>query len=48
VKKIVANYGKTFHPIVSPEEAKVEFRLTADDASDSVGENSPTSDKMTL
>src|ERR1051326_8477220 len=30
VKKIVANYGKTFHPIVSPEEAKVTFHLTAE------------------
>jgi hypothetical protein len=28
VKKIVANYGKTYHPIVSPEDAKVAFRLT--------------------
>lgn len=33
VKKIVANYGKTYHPIVSPEEAKIEFHLTADDQS---------------
>ena len=29
VKKIVANYGKTYHPIVSPEEAMVAFHLTA-------------------
>ena|SRR2546422_1052410 len=29
VNKIVANYGKTYHPIVSPEEAKVEFHLIA-------------------
>lgn len=28
VNKIVANYGKTYHPIVSPEEAKVTFHLT--------------------
>ena len=27
VNKIVANYGKTYHPIVSPEEAKVTFHL---------------------
>ena len=33
VKKIVANYGKSYHPIVSPEEAKIEFHLTADDQS---------------
>ena len=32
VKKIVANYGKTFHPIVSPDEAKITFHLTADDS----------------
>jgi hypothetical protein len=37
VKKIVANYGKTFHPIVSPEEAKIEFHLTAGDSNDSAG-----------
>ncbi|MDX6402807.1 MAG: hypothetical protein QOH70_262 [Blastocatellia bacterium] len=27
VSKIVANYGKTYHPILSPEEAKVTFHL---------------------
>jgi len=27
VKKIVANYGKTYHPVLSPEEAKVAFGL---------------------
>jgi hypothetical protein len=37
VKKIVANYGKTYHPVVSPEDARVEFHLTADDANDSAG-----------
>ena len=30
VKKIVANYGKTYHPVVSPEEAKVAFGLVTD------------------
>ena len=35
VKKIVANYGKTFHPIVSPADAKVMFHLTGDDSNDS-------------
>ncbi|MDX6531980.1 MAG: hypothetical protein QOH41_4270 [Blastocatellia bacterium] len=29
VNKIVANYGKTYHPILSPEEAKVTFHLVA-------------------
>jgi hypothetical protein len=28
VNKIVANYGKTFHPILEPEDAKVAFHLT--------------------
>jgi hypothetical protein len=28
VKKIITNYGKTYHPVLSPEEAKVEFHLT--------------------
>jgi soluble lytic murein transglycosylase-like protein len=32
VKKIVANYGKTYHPIVSPEESKIAFRLTTQNA----------------
>ena len=32
VKKIVANYGKTYHPVVSPEEAKIAFGLTAEDS----------------
>lgn len=35
VKKIVANYGKTYHPIVSPEQARTTFRLTADYSPDS-------------
>jgi soluble lytic murein transglycosylase-like protein len=30
VKKIVANYGKKTHPVVTPEEARVAFNLTAD------------------
>lgn len=29
VKKIVANYGKTYHPVLPPEDAKIAFRLTA-------------------
>lgn len=32
VNKIVANYGKTYHPVVSPEEAKVTFGLIANAA----------------
>jgi len=28
VKKIVANYGKTYHPVLSPDDAKVAFGLT--------------------
>jgi Transglycosylase SLT domain len=28
VSKIVANYGKTYHPIVAPEDAKLLFHLT--------------------
>jgi soluble lytic murein transglycosylase-like protein len=27
VKKISANYGKTYHPVVPPQEAKVLFNL---------------------
>lgn len=29
VKKIVANYGKTYHPVLSPEDAIVAFHLFA-------------------
>lgn len=29
VKKIVSNYGKTYHPILSPEDAKLAFHLLA-------------------
>jgi hypothetical protein len=28
VKKIVANYGKTFHPVVTPTEARQIFNLS--------------------
>ena len=35
VKKIVANYGKTYHPVVSPAEAMVIFHLTKDASSQS-------------
>ena len=30
VKKIVANYGKTYHPVLSPDDAKIAFGLTMD------------------
>jgi hypothetical protein len=33
VKKIVANYGKTYHPVVSPAEARQVFNLTTQVAS---------------
>lgn len=36
VKKIVTNYGKTYHPVVSPEQAKVAFHLTRDESDQSV------------
>ena len=28
VKKIVATYGKTYHPVLPPDDAKVAFHLT--------------------
>jgi len=28
VKKIIANYGKTYHPVLPPEDAKIAFGLT--------------------
>jgi soluble lytic murein transglycosylase-like protein len=27
VNRIVANYGKTYHPVLSPEDAKLAFGL---------------------
>ena len=30
VKKIVANYGKTYHPVLSPSDARIAFHLTGD------------------
>src|ERR1051325_10955498 len=33
VKKIVGNYGKTYHPVLPPEEAKIAFGLVPDVAS---------------
>lgn len=32
VKKIVANYGKTYHPVLPPDDAKLAFHLVALDA----------------
>ncbi|HSS22758.1 MAG TPA: lytic transglycosylase domain-containing protein [Pyrinomonadaceae bacterium] len=29
VKKIVANYGKTYHPVLKPDDAKLAFHLVA-------------------
>src|SRR5882672_2081603 len=29
VKKIVSNYGKTYHPVLSPDDAKIAFHLDA-------------------
>jgi soluble lytic murein transglycosylase-like protein len=29
VKKIIGNYGKEYHPVLPPEDAKIAFRLTA-------------------
>ena len=28
VKKIVPNYGKTYHPVLTPDDAKLAFGLT--------------------
>ena len=33
VRNITGNYGKTYHPILSPEDARVAFRLDADETS---------------
>jgi len=35
VTKIVSNYGKTYHPVLSPEDAKLAFHLLAYEGSTS-------------
>jgi soluble lytic murein transglycosylase-like protein len=37
VKKIVKTYGKTYHPVLAPEDAKLAFHLTNGDATANVG-----------
>jgi hypothetical protein len=37
VKKIVANYGKTYHPVLPPADAKLAFHLVPDEAITSTG-----------
>jgi hypothetical protein len=37
VKKIVTNYGKTYHPILPPDDAKLAFHLTSAIAASSSG-----------
>jgi len=37
VKKIVAHYGKTYHPVLAAEDAKLAFHLTNDKAVSSAG-----------
>jgi hypothetical protein len=32
VNKIVANYGKTYHPVLSPEDARIAFHLRSDES----------------
>lgn len=37
VKMIVANYGKTYHPVLAAEDAKLAFHLTNENAGSSAG-----------
>ncbi|HAF16139.1 MAG TPA: lytic transglycosylase [Blastocatellia bacterium] len=37
VKKIVSNYGKTYHPVLSPDDAKVAFHLRSENEGSSSG-----------
>ena len=37
VKQIVANYGKTYHPVLSPADAKLAFHLTNEIPTSSTG-----------
>ena len=37
VKKIVASYGKTYHPVLTPDDAKLAFHLTSENQSSAIG-----------
>lgn len=37
VKKIVANYGKTYHPVLPPNDAKLAFHLVSESEASSIG-----------
>ncbi len=37
VKKIVSNYGKTYHPVLPPDDAKLAFHLTNESETTSMG-----------
>jgi hypothetical protein len=37
VKTIVANYGKTYHPVLTPDDAKLAFHLTGEISGSSSG-----------
>jgi hypothetical protein len=37
VKKIVATYGKTYHPVLPPDDAKLAFHLTQENTESSAG-----------
>jgi hypothetical protein len=37
VKKIVANYGKTYHPVLAPDDAKLAFHLVNESEATSTG-----------
>jgi len=37
VKKIVSHYGKTYHPVLPPEDAKLAFHLVSDESGTSAG-----------
>ena len=37
VKKIVSTYGKTYHPVLTPDDAKLAFHLTGDSQDSVIG-----------
>src|SRR6185436_17405061 len=41
VKKIVSNYGKTYHPVLTPDDAKLAFHLDAVENGSVAVESSP-------
>ena len=46
VKKIVSKYGKTYHPVLSPDDAKIAFHMNAVESGTNVAVASPAAGEI--